>query len=143
FRRTGIDDTAEPDPSMRGGAHGAVFARGVDRGPRSLFRAQILRRPPGNRKFGMPGVIASRNSIAIFEQHFAMARHQYRPEGFIAGFERGFGQVHAPTQMDTILFTDHPSPPQSWGIRISRRKELPCQPPIPLSRTSVSTLSSR
>src|SRR5690554_280537 len=84
-----------------------MFARGVDRCPRSFFRAHVLRGPFCYCKFRMLGVVAARNAVAVFKQNLAVSGNQHRTKRFVAGIQRGRRQLDAASQMYTILFSDH------------------------------------
>ena len=87
---------------MRRGAHGAVFAGGIDGRVRALFDAEVLGRPAGDGEFGVAGRVTAGDAVAILEANLPLRIHQQRAERLITSLEGLPGQVNAAAQVLTI-----------------------------------------
>ena len=77
-RGHGVHDPAEPHPAVRGRAHRAVLARGVDRRGRALLGRQVVRRPLRDLELRVPGLVAVLDPVAVLEPHHPVARRRAR-----------------------------------------------------------------
>lgn len=84
---------------MRGAAHRAVFAGGVDDRGRALWGRQVDPGPAGDLEFRMLGRVAGDDAVAGFEQDRALGVDQDRSERFVTVVQRGAGQIHTPAQI--------------------------------------------
>ena len=89
----GIDDAAEADPAMGGGAHRAMFAGGVDGGTGALFGRQVFGGPAGDVEFGVPGLVAVGGMVVAFEQYLAFGGDEDRAERIVVQRHADLGEV--------------------------------------------------
>ena len=100
------DDAAESDPGVRGGAHRAVLAGGVDGGVRTLGRRQVGRRPPRDGELGMAGGVAVGDPVAVFEQCPAVRVDQDRAERLVAVVEGRPREFDAAAETVEVVVAD-------------------------------------
>src|SRR5690606_37835139 len=117
-----VDDATESDPTVGGGAHGAVLTRGVDGGASSLLGGQSGGRPAGEFELGMPGAVAARDPVAILGAYDTLGVDQYPAERFIARVARIRGQLATSAQVGTFPLSDHADhPARTRTVRQWRR----------------------
>src|SRR5690606_4080193 len=83
-----VDDPSQTDPGMGGGAHGAVLARGVDRGSRPFLWGEVFGGPTGELELRMTGAVARRDSIAILGQDLSIGTDEHGAEGLVTRLQR-------------------------------------------------------
>ena len=72
---------------MRRRAHGAVLARGVDRGAVPFGGRQLSDGPLSDRELGVAGVVAVLDAVAILEDDLTLAIDEDRPERLVTAVE--------------------------------------------------------
>lgn len=99
-----IDDGAQPHPRVRGRAHRAMLSGCVHGRACPLLHGEVLRRPPGDREFGVLCLVAAGHPIAIGEQLCPVRVDEDGAERLVAGVQGFTRQVHAgPTETAVIL----------------------------------------
>src|SRR3954469_9223290 len=98
----GIHDPAQGRPAVRGRAHRAVLAGGVDGGRRALRRGEARAGPAGDGELRVLRRLEGQDVVVVLEEHGALARDQERAEGLVAALEREPGQLDGAAQVGEV-----------------------------------------
>src|SRR5699024_414518 len=129
-----VHNVAEADPRVGGRAHRAVFAGGVDGCFRPLLRTHVLRRPPGEAEFRVPGLIAAGDPVAILGADVSRRVDEDGAEGSVPGLECLAAKLDAAAKVRHFTIIKSHSASRVSGGGCFRRETL-----LPLTKRHPSS----